>query len=293
MGPTAVGKTSLSIYLAMEFKAEIFSADSRQIFREMTIGTAKPSDEELSKVKHHFVNTRSITENYSAGLYEKEMIDALGKYFQSADIAILCGGTGLYIDAVLEGLDKFPEIPADVEQQIALIFKQTGIEGLQAELKKHDPEYYEQVDFQNSRRLIRALQVICASGKKYSSFLNQEKPKRFFTPINVLLERPREKLYDRINERVDSMLQVGLLEEAKHLHQFKELRSLQTVGYQELFAFFEDQYDLDTAIAEIKKNTRRYAKRQITWFKKYDAFLASPQEPNKILTHIKSELTSQ
>ena len=292
MGPTAVGKTSLAIKLAKTYHAEIFSSDSRQVFKEMNIGTAKITDEEMDQVQHHFINTRSIADDYSAGKYEEEIIDALGKYFQVADIAILCGGTGLYIDAVIKGLDKFPKVTSKEENQIKEIFEKRGIEGLQAELKNLDPEYYQLVDLQNSRRLSRALQVICASGKKYSSFLNQQKPKREFETINILLERPRDELYERINQRVDSMLHSGLLEEAKNLHKQSSLRSLQTVGYKELFAFFDKQYDLETATAEIKKNTRRYAKRQITWFKKYNAFITHPDKQNEILNHIKSQLTS-
>ena len=292
MGPTAVGKTSLAIHLAKEFDAEIFSSDSRQIFKEMNIGTAKPSEQELNEIKHHFISTRSIKENYSAGMYENDVIDALSNYFQHADIAILCGGTGLYIDAVIEGLDKFPEITPEAEAKVDTIFNSLGISGLQSELEKLDPEYYLQVDPQNSRRLTRALKVICASGKKYSSFLNQEKPKRTFSTINVLLERPRELLYDRINQRVDNMLQLGQLEEAKSLHAYKDLRALQTVGYQELFEYFDGILDFETAKAEIKKNTRRYAKRQITWFKKYQAFTSHPDEYKAISEYLKSQITS-
>jgi len=291
MGPTAVGKTSLAIYLAKEFHAEIFSSDSRQVFKEMNIGTAKVSDKEMKDVKHHFINIRSITEDYSAGNYESEMIQALGKYYQSANIAILCGGTGLYIDAVINGLDKFPPVSKEHEEEVQNILDQKGIEGLQHELKKLDPEYFERVDIQNSRRLSRALQVICASGKKYSSFLNQEKPKRAFETINILLERPREELYERINLRVNQMLENGQLEEAKSLYAHKQLRSLQTVGYQELFSYFDGTLELEEAKSEIQKNTRRYAKRQITWFKKYDAFKVHPNQTDLILKHLQSILS--
>ena len=291
MGPTAVGKTSLAIRLAKEFESEIFSSDSRQVFIEMNIGTAKVTEEEQLQVKHHFINTRSISEDYSAGSYEKEMIDALGKYYQERKVAILCGGTGLYIDAVIQGLDQFPKISGVDEQKVSRIFEEKGIEGLQEELKRLDPEYYELVDIQNSRRLIRALQVICASGKKYSSFLNQEKPNREFIPINILLERPREELYGRINLRVDKMLESGLVAEAKSLYPHKELRSLQTVGYQELFKHFDGAIALETAKSEIQKNSRRYAKRQITWFKKYDAFRVHPDQLEEIISYVKKQLT--
>ncbi len=290
MGPTAVGKTDLSISVAKAFDAEIFSSDSRQVFKETNIGTAKITDEEMQNVKHHFISTRSIHDDYSAGMYENDVIHALGKYFQTSDIAILCGGTGLYIDAVIEGLDKFPTVSAKDEQKVSDIFSANGLLGLQQELKKLDPEYYAIVDIQNSRRLSRALQVICASGKKYSSFLHQEKPKRLFTTINILLERPREELYDRINKRVDNMLQEGLLAEAKILHKHKALRSLQTVGYKELFIHLDGECDLDTAKNEIQKNSRRYAKRQITWFKKYNAFKAHPTQQKEILEYLNLQL---
>jgi len=292
MGPTAVGKTTLAIQLAKEFDAEIFSSDSRQVFKEMNIGTAKVSEKEMKEVKHHFINTRSITENYSAGTYEEDVLHALGKYYQDASNAILCGGTGLYIDAVINGLDKFPRVTKEHEAQVNQIFKSNGMEGLQIELKKLDPEYFDLVDSQNSRRLTRALQVIIASGKKYSSFLNQEKPSRSFITINILLERSREELYDRINLRVEEMLKNGQIEEAKSLYPHKDLRSLQTVGYQELFAYFDGETDLETAKAEIQKNSRRYAKRQITWFKKYDAFKAHPDQKEEIIKHIKAMIAS-
>lgn len=292
MGPTAVGKTALSISIAKAFNAEIFSSDSRQVFKEMNIGTAKITETEMQNVKHHFISTRSIQDDYSAGMYEADVMDALDKYFQTSNVAILCGGTGLYIDAVIEGLDKFPAVSSKDQQMVTDILNSKGIEGLQLELKKLDPEYYEIVDTQNSRRLSRALQVICASGKKYSSFLHQEKPQRPFITINVLLERPREELYNRINQRVDSMLQNGLLEEAKELHQYKTLRSLQTVGYKELFAYFDGEIDMEIAKIEIQKNSRRYGKRQITWFKKYDGFKAHPDQEQDILEYLKSSLTS-
>lgn len=291
MGPTAVGKTSSAILLAKEFQSEIFSSDSRQIYREMNIGTAKVTAVELKEVKHHLINHLSISDDYSAGTYESDVIKALSKYYQNSNVAILCGGTGLYIDAVISGLDKFPSITTEAKQKVESIFSDQGIKGLQSKLKKLDPEYFDIVDSQNSRRLIRALEVICASGEKYSSFLNQEKPKRNFTTVNILLERPREELYQRINLRVEQMFKEGLIEEAKALYPHKEKRSLQTVGYQELFAHFDNQYDLEMAKSEIQKNSRRYAKRQITWFKKYDAFKAHPDSIQDILEFVKTQIT--
>jgi len=201
MGPTAVGKTSLAIAVAQAFNADIFSSDSRQIFKEMNVGTAKVTVPEMQGVQHHFISVKSIHDQYSAGTYEAEVINALGKYYQENNIAILCGGTGLYIDAVITGLDKFPKVTSEHELAVAKIYSSGGIEALQNELKKLDPEYFTLVDIQNSRRISRALQVICASGKKYSSFLDQEKPKRVFETINILLERPREELYNRISDQ--------------------------------------------------------------------------------------------
>jgi len=290
IGPTAVGKTKLSILLAKEFEAEIFSSDSRQIFMEMNIGTAKPTQEELSQVVHHFIHEKSIQEKYSAGKYEDEIILALGKYFESHDIAILSGGTGLYIDAVLFGLDSFPEIPQSIDEKVDKMEEEKGLDFLIKELEKLDPEYFEKVDLQNSRRISRALKVIYGSGKKYSSFLNQEKETRKFTTINILLERDRAELYDRINHRVDQMMKDGQMEEAKALFQFKELRSLQTVGYKEIFDHLDGNYGLNFCIEEIKKNSRRYAKRQITWFKKYDAKSFHPSQQKEIVEHIKQHI---
>ena len=290
IGPTAVGKTNLSLLLAKKYNAEIFSSDSRQIFKEMNIGTAKPSPLELSQITHHFISTKSIQENYSAGKYEEEILSALGKYFESNNIAILSGGTGLYIDAVLFGLDSFPDIPNEVDLKVDELEKEKGLDFLREELKRLDPDYFTQVDIHNSRRISRALKVIYASGKKYSSFLNQEKETRIFKPINILLHRERPELYERINLRVDYMMENGQIEEAKSLLEFKNLRSLQTVGYQEIFNYLEGEYKLDFCIEEIKKNSRRYAKRQITWFKKYEAKTFHPSQEKEICDFISGEI---
>lgn len=290
LGPTAVGKTDLSLKLAKSFQAEIFSSDSRQVFKEMNIGTAKPNSEELNQIAHHFINTKSIHEKYSAGKYEDEIIPALGKYFQTHKIAILSGGTGLYIDAVLTGLDTFPDISDEIDTKVDSLEKEKGLEFLSQELKTLDPEYFKQVDIHNARRISRALKVIYGSGKKYSSFLNQEKELRTFKIINILLERERQELYERINQRVDLMMKNGQLEEAKSLYQFKDLRSLQTVGYQEIFKYLDGEIDLEFCIDEIKKNSRRYAKRQITWFKKYKAKTFHPTQEKEITQFINQQL---
>ena len=267
-GPTAVGKTDLTLQLAKKYNAHIFSADSRQLYKELTIGTAKPSESELDDVTHHFINHISIHEPYNVSRYEED-IDALFKsYFIAKDIGILTGGTGMYIKAALEGLDQFPEVDAQVTQEYQDLFDLKGIEVLQKEIKEKDPTYAAQVDMSNSRRLIRALSVIRSSGQPYSSFLGRKKEKSHpFEIIKICLMRDREELYERINNRVDQMVQNGLIEEAKSVWEHKELKSLQTVGYSELFQFFDGKLSKDEAIELIKRNSRRYAKRQMTWFR--------------------------
>ena len=267
-GPTASGKTSLAIQLAQHFKTEILSSDSRQFYREMNIGTAKPTKEELNLVPHHFINMLSIRENYSVGDFEREALKVLKKIYQKKKTAILVGGSGLFIRALCEGLDEFPDVPNAIRQEVEEIFKKHGIEPLQEELKRLDPNYYKKVDLNNPLRLMRALAVCRASGQPFSSFQNQLKAKRFFKPIYLKLEMERHLLYERINKRVDVMMEKGLLEEAKQLYPFRTYNALQTLGYQELFDFFEDKISLEEAIKLIKRNSRRYAKRQLTWFRK-------------------------
>ncbi len=267
-GATASGKTSLSIELAQQFNTAIFSCDSRQFFREMTIGTAKPTLEELAAAPHHFINSLSVEDKYSVGDYERDALKGLDAIYEEKDIAILTGGSGLYIQAVCEGLDSFPDVPRSIRDALEEVFEQEGIEKLQAELETRDPAYYEKVDTQNPHRLIRALSVCRASGQPFSSFLNQPKPKRRFIPIFILLEWERALLYERINQRVDKMLEEGLLEEARGLFSLRKNTALQTVGYQELFEHFAGNSSLETAIELIKRNSRRYAKRQMTWFRR-------------------------
>lgn len=269
-GPTAVGKSGIAIQLAKFYNAEVFSADSRQIYKEMSIGTAKPSAKELETVKHHFIDHISIHQPYSVGQYESEIKIALFDYFKSNNIAIVCGGTGLYIRALMEGLDDFPDISYAVTQHYQNIYDNYGLGLLQKELEIKDPIYYQNVDKSNHRRIMRALCVIEASGKPYSSLLSiKDGSKLPFQMIPILLDLSRDKLYERINNRVDIMMKEGLETEAYLLHQLKGLRALETVGYQELFDYFEHKTDLKTAITLIKQNSRRYAKRQMTWFRKY------------------------
>jgi tRNA dimethylallyltransferase len=268
VGPTAIGKTNLSIELANCFSTEILSADSRQFFKEMEIGTAVPSQNELSQAKHRFIQHISIKADYNVGQFEKEATEVLEAIFKTRSRAILVGGSGLYQKAVTEGLDLFPEIPLNIRLSIENLLNSEGLGVLQSMLKKKDPEYYKQIELSNPRRLTRALEVIEASGKPYSTFLNQAKPERSFNSIKIGLDAPREIIYSRIEKRVDKMIANGLVEEAESLYPFKHLNALQTVGYKELFSHFEGKVTKAEAISEIKKNTRRFAKRQLTWFKK-------------------------
>lgn len=268
VGPTAIGKTSLSIALAQHFNCDIISSDSRQFFKEMQIGTAVPTAEELAGAQHHFIQNKSIFENYTVGDFEKEAIAKLDDLFITNDYVVMVGGSGLYVDAVLKGFDDFPEIDTSVREEVTSNYEKLGIEYLQTELEKRDPNYFEVVAKENPQRMMRALEVCIGSGKPYSSFLNQKKNNRNFTPILIGLEAERSLIYDRINQRVDIMINEGLLAEAENLFPHKDLNALQTVGYRELFRYFEGEISLEFAIEEIKKNTRRFAKRQLTWFKR-------------------------
>ncbi|MBC7748312.1 MAG: tRNA (adenosine(37)-N6)-dimethylallyltransferase MiaA [Methylotenera sp.] len=274
IGPTAIGKTALSIILANYFKCDIISCDSRQFFKEMTIGTAVPSKLELAAANHHFIQNKSILENYTVGDFEKEAIIKLDELFLTNDYAILVGGSGLYVDAILKGFDEFPEINPAIRSDINAYYEKLGIGYLQQKLEVLDPDYYKTLSIenpqtlQNPQRMMRFVEVCIGSGKPYSSFLNQKKNSRNFTPILIGLEADRKIIYSRINQRVDIMMNEGLLAEAKSLFPNKELNALQTVGYRELFSYFDREISLEFAIEEIKKNTRRFSKRQITWFKR-------------------------
>lgn len=291
VGPTAIGKTSLSIRLASHFKTGIISADSRQFFREMSIGTAAPTAEELAAAPHHFIHHRSIEEDYSVGDFERDSIEKLQGLFKSHDRVILVGGSGLYVDAITKGLDHFPEVDPAIRESLNERLEKTGIGSLQEELKTRDPEYFSAVDQQNPHRLIRALEICIGTGKPYSSFRKENFSKRFFESVFIGLTAPREVVYDRINQRVDKMMEEGLLEEAKQLYPHRELNSLNTVGYKELFRYLEGAITLEQAIEEIKKNTRRFAKRQFTWFKKNEQIMwfdhTTPAE--EIITYLENQ----
>lgn len=291
VGPTAIGKTNLAIEVAKHFQSEIISCDSRQFFKEMKIGTAVPSDEELIQVQHHFIQNISIHEKYSVGDFERDGLSFLENYFITNDICVMVGGSGLYEKAITVGFDEFPDVDPSIREKLNQELVEFGIEKLQEELKEVDPIYYNEVDIFNKQRVTRALEIYRSSGFPFSHFRNQDLNKRPFNIIKIGLELPREEMYDRINRRVDIMMNEGLLDEAKSLFPLKELNALQTVGYRELFDFFEEKTTLDFAIEEIKKNTRRFAKRQMTWFKKDEKVnWFSPLEQENIINFISAKL---
>jgi len=268
VGPTAIGKTALSIKLAQYYNTEIISCDSRQFFKEMTIGTAVPEPEEQAAATHHFIQNKSILEEYNVGTFELEAISKLEELYKKHDVLIMVGGSGLYVNAVINGLDDFPKVPTAIREELTQRLASEGIESLQNQLKELDPITYEKIALDNPQRLSRALEICIGSGKPYSSFLNVKKNSRIFKTISIGLAADRELMYDRINQRVDIMMGNGLLEEVKTLYPHKGLNALNTVGYKELFNYLDNEWELDFAISEIKKNTRRFAKRQVTWFKR-------------------------
>lgn len=268
VGPTAVGKTKFAIELARHFDTEIVSADSRQFYREMEIGTAKPDSEELSLAKHHFINSHSIREHYSVGMYEEDALTLLEALFEKHDVVVVVGGSGLFFKAIWEGFDDMPAVDLNLRKELNLEFEKSGIEPLLEELKTNDPTYHDQVDRQNHQRVIRALEVIRSSGKPFSDFRKSTVTRRPFENVKIGLSMEREILFDRINQRMDQMIDAGLFEEAKKLEPYKAHNALQTVGYSEIFKYFEGEYDKEEAVRLLKRNSRRYAKRQMTWFKR-------------------------
>ncbi len=268
VGPTAIGKTALSIELAKAFKTEVLSCDSRQFYKEMNIGTAVPSADELLAVQHHFIQNRSIFEEYNVGAFEKDALELLEKHYKKQSCMVMVGGSGLYVDAVIKGLDDFPKVDAQIRKDLKNKLENDGIKILQEQLKELDPLSFERIDNDNKQRLIRALEISIGTGKPYSHYLGLHTKKRRFDTIKVGVTADRKVVYDRINQRVDLMMDQGLLEEAQGLYPHKELNALQTVGYRELFAYFDGVLTLGQAIEEIKKNTRRFAKRQGTWFRR-------------------------
>lgn len=274
-GPTAVGKTDYSIEMAKEYGSPVISCDSRQIFKEMKIGTAPPSEEQLRQVKHYFIFSHSVTDYYTAGKYELEALALLEELFKNHDHLVMCGGSGLYIDALCNGLDDFPEADQTLRAELMRRLQEEGIESLRMELKMLDPESYESIDLANHQRIVRALEVTLMTGRKFSSFKTQVRKQRPFRIRKIYLDREREELYDRINRRVDIMMADGLLAEAESLLCYRHMPALNTVGYKELFAYFDGNVSLEEAVELIKRNSRRYAKRQQTWWRK--------EEENRVL----------
>ena len=287
-GPTASGKTDLAIAMAQHFNTEIISCDARQFYKEMKIGTAVPSEDELAQAPHHFIQHLSITEDYSVGNFQREALVKLKDLFNKHKTVIMVGGSGLYADAVIKGLDEFPEVDPSIRPQLTAIYQQEGIEILQDLLREHDIKHYQVVDRNNPHRLLRALEISLSSGQPYSSFLGKKTPPDFFTSQSIVIDWDRQALYDRINLRVDLMVEKGLKGEAEALYAQKNLNALQTVGYREWFAHFDGKYDEVTAIEEIKKNSRRYAKRQNTWFRRSDNVIrvTGGEDPNQIISNL-------
>lgn len=283
-GPTAAGKTALAIQLALHYRTEIISADSRQFYKEMDIGTAKPSAEELSMVKHHLVNSHSINDLFSVGDFEKEVLTILDQLFKDHNQVILVGGSGLFINAVFDGFDDLPKAPQEIRDSLNLILEKKGIVALQERLLKVDPQYFGEVDIHNPQRLIRALEVFESTGKPFSSYRTKVKKKRDFNLIKLAISPSRAQLYEQINFRVDLMIKQGLIEEVRALQEHRGLNTLNTVGYSELFEYLEGKCTKEDAIEKIKQNTRRFAKRQITWFKRSeDMKWYAPSEHNFII----------
>ena len=294
VGPTAIGKTALAIQLAQQFHTEIISADSRQFFKEMKIGTAKPDAEELAVAKHHFINSHSVTQLFSTGDFEIEGLKILDEIFQNHDIAIMVGGSGLYINALINGLDEMPDIDLSIREKLNNQFEQEGLIAIQEQLAALDPEYFAKVDQQNPQRMIRGLEVFLSTGQKLSSMLSATKKERPFNIIKIGLNTERASLYNRINQRVDRMLADGLLEEVISLSQFKQYNALNTVGYSELFDYLEGKLPFEEAISAIKQNTRRFAKRQLTWFRRDDEInWFEPNQSTEIIAFIEGKINAK
>ncbi len=288
-GPTAVGKTALSIYIAQHFDAEIISADSRQFFRALKIGVAAPSEEELGKVPHHFVGHLSIGEAYNVSRFENDVLDFLDTYFIENEFAVMPGGSGLYIDAVCHGIDDLPDPDPSLRSSLREKYETLGIEALRRQLKQLDPEYYQQVDLNNPNRLLRALEVCLMSGRPYSSMRRSQKKERDFNIVKIGLNRPRKELFTIIEKRVDEMIGQGLIQEVEQLLPFESENALNTVGYKEIFKYLHGEWSLELAIEKIKTHTRRYAKRQLTWFKKDpDIRWFHPNEKEKIIGYVEN-----
>lgn len=291
VGPTGIGKTDLSIDIAKEYNTEIISSDSRQVYKELKIGTAVPTDNQLSQVKHHFIGNISIYDYYNASMFELQVIDKLRELHLKFDQLVMTGGSGMYVNAVCDGIDDLPEIDLKLRNDLIKQFKEEGIESLRMQIKMLDPESYKKVDLKNPKRMLKVLEVSIQTGKPYSSFLSRSKKERDFNVIKVGLERDRAELYERINLRVDQMVEEGLVEEAKQYYKDRKLNSLNTVGYKELFEHFDGTISLDKAIELIKRDSRHYAKKQISWFgRDKDITWFHPEKKQEIIEYINSEI---
>ena len=289
-GPTAVGKTALCLDIAQHFGIPIINADSRQIYKELKIGTASPTSEQLQLVPHYFVGSLSLTDYYSASLFEQQVLEILSRQFRSHDFALMAGGSMMYIDAVCDGIDDIPTVDDQTRETLKRRLAEEGLEALVEQLKERDPEYYEIVDRQNPRRVVHGLEICLMTGKTYTSFRKREKKERPFRIVKIGLNRPREELYDRINQRVDQMMQQGLLEEAKALYPMRQMNALNTVGYKELFDYLDGRWPLEEAVERIKGNTRRYARKQLTWYKKDPQIRwFHPDEKEQIISYISQD----
>lgn len=293
VGPTGIGKTALAIELARHFSTEIISADSRQFFKEMEIGTAKPSPEELNAAPHHFINSHSIQTLFSTGDFEIQALQLMEDLFKKQDLLIMVGGSGLYIDAVCNGLDDLPDTDLNIREQLKQQLEEEGIESIKQQLKIYDPEYYEKVDQANPQRMVRGLEFFLSTGEKLSSYQTNSKKQRPFNIIKIGLNMDRAALYQRINHRVDQMMDAGLLEEVKGLKEYRKYNALNTVGYSELFDYLDGHIPLETAVDKIKQNTRRFAKRQLTWFRRDDnTAWFEPNASKAVILHINNVLKS-
>lgn len=290
-GPTAVGKTAVAIAIARALQTEIINADSRQVYKEMVIGTAAPTPEEQSLVKHHFAAHRSIHEPYNASMFEQEAIAFLDSWFEHHDNLVMAGGSGLYMDAVCKGIDDLPTVDPAIRTEVHQIFRNEGLEGIRIRLLKADPEYYYRVDLNNPQRIMKALEIYGMTGKPYTSLLTGQSKPRIFQTVKIGLNIPRNELHIRINNRVDRMMEAGLVEEARNLHPFAHLNALNTVGYKEIFGYLDGMMPLEKAVEKIKDHTRQYARRQITWFGRGKELIwFHPEEYLKVLTHIKERI---
>lgn len=291
VGPTAVGKTELCLKLAKKFNSEIISCDSRQFYREMNLGTAKPSQEELDQVPHHLIDSHSIFEEYDVKQYESDVLAILDKLYQKSNVVLLTGGSGMYADIITQGMDSIPDISSEIREEVIRLYQQNGLEWLQNQVSIHDPIYFAQVDRQNPQRLMRALEVCLGTQQPYSNFRQKKKVERSFVSIKIGLDRDREELYQRIDDRMDQMIEKGLFEEAESLFPYRNLNALQTVGYTEIFDFMEGVYDRVEAIRLLKRNSRRYAKRQMTWFRKDPEIQwFHPDQFNQIIDFISAQM---